>query len=100
MKSTKIVSSVLMAGLIAMPVFGVSEDPLQQFKLASLAYQNGRYDSAEQEFQAFLSYHAKHKLAAQAQFALGEIKFAQKKYPEAADHFMAVIKKYGGTYEA
>jgi tol-pal system protein YbgF len=89
-----------MAGFLVMPVFGVSEDPLQQFKLASLAYQNGRYDSAEQEFQAFLSYHGKHKLAAQAQLALGEIKFALKKYPEAADHYSAVIKKYGGTYEA
>lgn len=100
MNFKKIVSSVIMVSTFVLPLFAVSEDPLQQFKLASLAYQNGRYDSAEQEFQAFLNYHGKHKLAPQAQFALGEIKFALKKYPEAADHYAAVFKKHGGTYEA
>lgn len=96
----RLIVSASVLGLSALPSFAVSEDPLQQYKLASLAYQNNRYDSAEQEFEAFLKYFPNHRLAAQAQLALGEIKFALKKYPEAADQFAAVIKRHKGTYEA
>lgn len=95
-----IFTTALLAGILSPAVFAVSQDPLQQYKLASLAYQHGRLDSAEQEFDAFLKHFPKHDLAGQARLAMGEIKFAQKKYPEAAEHFSIVTKKHGGSYEA
>src|SRR5258708_4642546 len=93
-------SSAILIGSHSAWVFAVSEDPLQQFKLASLAYQNGRLDTAEQEFQGFMKAFPGHRLAAQAQFALGEIKFSLKQYPEAASEYTVVVKKFGGSYEA
>jgi TolA-binding protein len=95
-----ILRSVLVVGVMTTLSFAVSEDPHHQFKLASMAYENGRLDSAEQEYEAFLKRHGSHPLAAEARFALGEIKFAQKKYPEAADHYAAVFKKYSKSYPA
>lgn len=86
--------------LMTTPIFAVSEDPLHQFASASKAFENNRYDTAEQEYEAFLKHYGKHRLAAQAQLALGEIKFALKKYPEAAQRYETVIKRFGGTYEA
>ena len=84
MKHTaRICGLVLGVSLFASWAHAVSEDPLQQFKLASLAYQNGRFDSAEQEYEGFVKNFSNHRLAAQARLALAEIKFAQKKYPEA-----------------
>jgi len=90
--------SVLIWGAFIAPVFCLSQDPLTQFNLASQAYENGRLDSAEQEFQGFVDHYGGHKLAPQAYLALGEIKFAQKKYPDAAEYYSKVIKKYGGSY--
>src|SRR5262249_46596234 len=101
MQRTKVLFlSTVMVGSLCTSSFSVSEDPLQQFKIASQAYQNGRYDTAEQEYEAFLKHFAKHRLAPEAEFALGEIKFALKKYPDAADYYSAVVKHYGGTYTA
>ncbi len=90
----------ILVGLIASSAFAVSEDPLEQYKLASLALQNVRFDSAQQEFEAFIKNFPNHRLAPQARLALGEIQFALKKYPEAAEAYSEVIKKDGGTYEA
>lgn len=94
-----LVSLTVSVGL-ASSCYAVSEDPLQQFKLASLAYQNNRLDSAEQEFEAFLKHFSSHRLAAQARLALGEIKMTLRRYPEAADQYAMVIKKHGGSYES
>ncbi|MCB4756859.1 MAG: tetratricopeptide repeat protein [Elusimicrobia bacterium] len=100
MKVTQIVCSALVVGVITTAAHAVSQDPLQQFNLASQAYRNGRFDTALQEFEGFIGYFSKHRLAPQARLALGEIKFNLKKYPEAADQYAAVFKKYGDTYEA
>lgn len=97
MKFTKWLSfytALIVAGNTA-TVFAVSEDPLQQFKLASLAFQNGRLDSAEQEYEGFLKAFPGHRLAPQARLALGEIKFSLKKFPDAANQYSMVVKKYG-----
>ncbi len=89
-----------LVGHLVAPAFAVSQDPLQQFKLASLAYENKRLDSASQEYEGFIKHFPNHRLAAQARLALGEIKFELKKYPDAADEYTAVIKKHPGSYEA
>ena len=96
----RILIAVGMMGVLTTSSFAVSQDPLQQFKLASLAYENGRLDSAAQEFEAFVKTFPTHRLAPQARLAMGEIKFALRKYPDAADEYAAVIKKYGGTHAA
>jgi len=100
MKLTHIGCSVLVVGIITTHVLAVSQDPLQQFKIASQAYQIGRFDSAEQEFEAFLTHFPKHRLAPQARLALGEIKFNLRKFPEAADIYSTVFKKDSGSFEA
>jgi len=105
MRNKRFVASILLllGALVAgasRPAGAVSEDPLEQFKLASIAYQNGRFDTAEQEYEGFLKYFHSHRLAPQAQFALGEIKFALKKYPEAAEDYSTLIKKWPNAYEA
>lgn len=92
--------SIGLTGILTAPAAAVSQDPLQQFKLASLAIENGRLDTGAQEYEAFVKTFPTHRLAAQARLALGEIKFSLKKYPDAADDYTAVIKKYPGTYEA
>ena len=100
MNVSRLVCSALMVGALSVSARAVSEDPMQQFKLASLAYQNGRLDSATQEYEAFLKHFPKHRLASQARLALGEIKFSLKKYPEAADQYAEVFKKGNNSYEA
>src|SRR5581483_2363409 len=49
--------------------------------------------------EAFVNNFGDHRLAPQARLALGEIKFAQQKWPEAADAYSAVAKRYGSSYE-
>ncbi|MCG3205860.1 MAG: Outer membrane protein assembly factor BamD [Elusimicrobia bacterium] len=99
-QTARIIGSLSLVGFLISPSFAVSQDPLQQFKLASLAHQNRRLDSAAQEFEDFLKVYPSHRLAPQARLALGEIKFGLRKFPEAAEEYSLLIKKYGGTYEA
>lgn len=95
----QLIALLLMAALPSLSL-AVSEDPLEQYRIASLAFQNGRYDTSEQEFEGFLRRFSSHRMAPQARLALAEIKFLLKKFPEAADLYTAVVKKDAGTYAA
>ena len=100
MRVTKHISSALVVGLLSSTAQGVSEDPLQQFEIASKAYRHQRYDTSAQEFQAFLNNYGSHRLAPDALMALGEIKFKLQKFPDAAEVYEAVTKKYRRSYAA
>lgn len=61
------------------------------------AYENmtqRRFGAAEAGFDQFLTKHKRHKLAAKAQYWLGETFYARKKYPTAARAFLKGYKTY------
>lgn len=61
------------------------------------AYENmlgRRFGAAEAGFEQFLSQHKSHKLAAKAQYWLGETHYARKDYPNAARAFLLGYKTY------
>lgn len=53
-----------------------------------------RFGAAEAGFEQFLSQHKRHKLAAKAQYWLGETHYARKDYPNAARAFLLGYKTY------
>ena len=73
---------------------------------ADLLYSNGlrdlnghKYDLAAQEFQDYLKYYSDTDLASNAQFYMGEIKFAQQQYGPAIDAYSRVIDNYPKSFK-
>lgn len=73
---------------------------------ADLLYSNGlrdlngrKYELAAQEFQDYLRYYSETDLASNAQFYLGEIKFAQQQYGPAIDAYSKVIDNYPKSFK-
>ncbi len=72
----------LMAGLAP------SGDPRADYDRAYSYAVNGEYKAAEEGFRAFLDTYPDNRLAANAQYWLGESLLAQRSYREAADAFL------------
>jgi len=60
---------------------------------------SGNYDLARQEFQDYLKYYGTTDLASNAQFYLGEIAYAQKKYQEAVSEYDKVLTNYPKSFK-
>jgi tol-pal system protein YbgF len=73
---------------------------------ADLLYSNGlrdlngrKYELAAQEFQDYLKFYSDTDLAANAQFYLGEIAFAQQQYQDAVEAYSKVITNYPKSFK-
>jgi tol-pal system protein YbgF len=69
------------------------KDPQAAYDQAYTKAQNGDYDGAERDFQAFLKQFPNHQLAGNAQYWLGDIAFSQRK------DFAASAKLFGEAYK-
>lgn len=81
-----------MAGLIQS-----SGDPRTDYDQAYNYAVNGQYSAAENAFRAFLETYPDDRLAANAQYWLGESLLAQKQYREAADAFLKTYTDHPGS---
>jgi tol-pal system protein YbgF len=61
---------------------------------------SGKYDLARTEFQDYLRFYGKTDLAANAQFYLGEIAYAQKNYDLAVTEYDKVLTGYADSFKA
>ena len=59
----------------------------------------GRYDLARQSFQDYLQFYPDTDLASNAQFYLGEIYYAEKKYREAVAEYDKVLDNYPRSFK-
>ncbi|HEV2385954.1 MAG TPA: tetratricopeptide repeat protein [Candidatus Acidoferrales bacterium] len=73
---------------------------------ADLLYTNGlrdftsaNYDLASQEFQQYLHYYPNTDLASNAHFYLGEISYAQGRYPNAIGEYNQVLNNYPNSFK-
>jgi tol-pal system protein YbgF len=62
-------------------------------------FDTGKYDLARQEFQDYLRYYPDTDLAGNAEFYLGEVSFAQKRYQEAVTAYDGVILDYPRSFK-
>ena len=62
-------------------------------------FTGGKYDLAWQEFQDYLKYYPDTDLTSNAQFYLGEILYAQKKYTEALAEYDKVLENYPRSFK-
>ncbi len=69
-------------------------DPMEVYNAALADLKNGNYAIAESRFIAFLIQFPKHDMAGNAQYWLGEVDYAQKKFDLAIAEFEKVIKNY------
>lgn len=60
---------------------------------------SGKYDLAKSEFQDYLKYYGTTDLAANAQFYLGEIAYAQKQYQDAVSEYDKVLTVYPKSFK-
>ena len=61
--------------------------------------QGGKYDLARQEFQDYLKYYPDTDLASNAQFYLGEINYAEKRFREAIAEYDKVLDNYPRSFK-
>lgn len=81
-----------MAGLIAS-----TGDPRTDYDAAYSYAVNGNYSAAEDGFRAFIDTYPDHRLAANAQYWLGESLLAQRDYRAAADAFLKTYTDHPGN---
>lgn len=62
-------------------------------------YTGGKYDLARQEFLDYLKYYGQTDLAANAQFYLGEIAYAQGKYDQAVTEYDKMFSSYPKSFK-
>ena len=60
---------------------------------------SGKYDLASSEFQDYLKYYGDTDLASNAQFYLGEVAYAQKKYDQAVQEYDKVLTNYPKSFK-
>jgi tol-pal system protein YbgF len=60
---------------------------------------SGKYDLARSEFQDYLKYYGDTDLASNAQFYLGEIAYAQKRFSEAVTEYDKVLNNYPKSFK-
>jgi tol-pal system protein YbgF len=62
-------------------------------------FSSGNYSLANQEFQQYLQYYGKTDLASNAHFYLGEIAYAQGRYPDAIGEYNQVLNNYPNSFK-
>ena len=77
-----------------------ADAPKQQFNAAVDAYRAGQYTQAEEQFKAFLSANATHRLAPDAIFYLGETYFQRSRPREAAEQYLKLSTDYAKSSRA
>jgi len=77
-----------------------SQTPRDEYDLAYGYLLRKDYALAEDSFHSFLSKYPSDRLAADAQFWLGESMFQRQSYRDAADAFLTVSKKYEASAKA
>ena len=74
--------------------------PRDEYDLAYGYFLRKDYALADQELRAFLRKYPSDRMAADAQFWLGETMYQRQQYREAADAFVAMSKKYENHQKA
>lgn len=74
-----------------------SNDPRGDYDRAYSYAVNGQYKAAEEGFRAFIETYPDNRLAANAQYWLGESLLAQRNYREAADAFLKTYTDHPGS---
>ncbi len=77
-----------------------SSSPRDALDLGMGYLQRRDYALAEETFRGFLTKYPSDRLAAEAQFGLGESLFQRQNYQEAANAFVALSKKYETSTKA
>jgi tol-pal system protein YbgF len=77
-----------------------SQSPRDEYDLAYGYLLRKDYASAEQSFSTFLRTYPNDRMAADAQFWMGESMFQRQSYRDAADAFLTVTKKYESSAKA
>jgi tol-pal system protein YbgF len=62
-------------------------------------FTSGNYSLADQEFKQYLQYYGKTDLASNAHFYLGEIAYAQGRYPDAIGEYNQVLNNYPNSFK-
>lgn len=62
-------------------------------------FTGGKYDLAKQEFEDYLKYYGETDLASNAQFYLGEIKYANKEFAQAIVEYDKVLENYPRSFK-
>jgi len=81
----------------ALPPGAPSADTLYSNGLRDIT--SGKYDLASSEFHDYLKYYGDTDLASNAQFYLGEIAYAQKKYDDAVAEYDRVLNNYPKSFK-
>jgi tol-pal system protein YbgF len=77
-----------------------SGSPREVYDAGVTYLQRRDYAAAEQSFRDFLSRYPTDRMAAEAQFSLGESLYQRQNYQEAADAFLQMSKKYENSAKA
>lgn len=87
-------SSPLAGGYNPISPSTAAVDPKEVYNTALADLNNGKYDLAESRFMAFIIQFPSHELAGNAQYWLGEVDYAQKRFALAVTEFEKVIDNY------
>jgi tol-pal system protein YbgF len=87
------------AGSSAIPTASAAPSADTLYSNGYRDYTGGKYDLARQEFQDYLKYYGQTDLAANAQFYLGEIAYAQGKYDQAVNEYDKMFSSYPKSFK-
>ena len=93
------VAAVTLSTLVGCATFGTAGAPpvIQEYKAARNSYEDGAYDQAVQQFQAFLDAYAESRLAQPALYYLGKSYEGAGDVENAKATLQQVGQKYPGT---
>jgi tol-pal system protein YbgF len=84
----------------AAPAVPASPSPVEAYAAALAAFRARRYDEALRAFTAFGQRFADHPLALNAQYWVGECRYAQRDFPQAIVEFERVLARPDGARKA
>ena len=75
-------------------------DPREDFDLALVSFNNGRFDQAQSGFRGFLDRHPRDRLASEAVYYLGESYWRLGRFRDAAEQYLKVSTTYAKSSHA
>ncbi|MFH1282210.1 MAG: tetratricopeptide repeat protein [bacterium] len=92
------IMAALLCGFTGLPnlLFALSEDPKEQFGIASTSFRSGNYDKALKEYELFCKHFSKDKKRPDAEYMLAECYFAQEKYSFAGKGYRDFLLRNAG----